>query len=105
MCLIFVVRGIRQNFFTPNFSQTTVCEEHSVKKEKEWDEGVHLVLFAAREAIQESLGFSLGFGRFICGSLKLLKEQWLQEETTTNLLDYVSNLYFLSLHNKVTQNR
>ena len=25
---------------------------------KDWDEGVHLVLFAAREAVQESLGFS-----------------------------------------------
>ena len=26
--------------------------------EKDWDEGVHLLLFAAREAVQETLGFS-----------------------------------------------
>ena len=26
--------------------------------EKDWDEGVHLLLFAARESVQESLGFS-----------------------------------------------
>ena len=26
--------------------------------EKDWDEGVHLLLFAAREAVQETLDFS-----------------------------------------------
>ena len=92
------------------FHQTlkTMLRTYCVEQEKEWDEGVHLVLFAAREAVQESLGFSpfeLVFGRSVCGPLKLLKEQWLQEETTTNLLDYVSDLLsklsmVLSLHNK-----
>ena len=32
---------------------------YCVDKERQWDEGVHLVLFAAREYIQESLSFSL----------------------------------------------
>jgi hypothetical protein len=32
----------------------TYCYQY----EKDWDEGVHLVLFAARETVQESLGFS-----------------------------------------------
>ena len=44
--------------------------------EKVWDEGVHLLLFAAREAVQETLGFSpfeLVFGRTVRGPLKLLK--------------------------------
>ena len=51
-----------------------------------------------------SLGFSLGVGRSICGSLKLLKEQCLQEETTTNLLDYVSDLHSkLSVVSKLAQ--
>ena len=61
--------------------------------EKDWDEGVHLLLFAAREAVQETLGFSpfeLVFGRTVRGPLKLLKAKWLNDETDTNLLDYVS---------------
>lgn len=41
--------------------------------EKDWDEGVNLVLFAAREAVQESLGFSpfeVVFGQTVRGPLK-----------------------------------
>ena len=54
----------------------TYCFQHG----KDWDEGVHMVLFAAREAVQESLGFSpfeLVFGHSVRGPLKLLKEKWL----------------------------
>ena len=67
------------------------CTEHN----KDWDEGVHLVLFASREAVQESLGFSpfeLLFGRTVRGPLKVLKEVWLQDEPVMNLLDYVSDM-------------
>ena len=65
--------------------------------EKDWDEGVHLLLFAAREAVHETLGFSpfeLVFGRTVRGPLKLLKEKWLNEENDTNLLDYVSKFKY-----------
>ena len=65
--------------------------------EKDWDEGVHLLLFAAREAVQETLGFSpfeLVFGRTVRGPLKLLKEKWLNDEADTNLLDYVSKFKY-----------
>ena len=44
--------------------------------EKDWDEGVHLLLFAAREAVQETVGFSpfeLVFGRAVRDPLKFLK--------------------------------
>lgn len=44
--------------------------------EKDWDEGVHLLLFATRESVQESLGFSpfkVVFGHTVRGPLKLLK--------------------------------
>lgn len=61
---------------------------------QDWGEGVHLVLFAAREAVQESLGFSpfeLVFGHAVRGPLKLLKEKWLTETSDLNLLDYVSD--------------
>ena len=54
---------------------------------------MHLVLFAAREAVQESLGFSpfeLVFCHTVRGPLKLLREKWLTETSDLNLLDYVS---------------
>ena len=63
----------------------------------DWDQGIHLLLFAAREAIQESLGFSpfeLVFGRTVRGPLKLLKELWLAEDTSDNLLDQVAELRY-----------
>ncbi len=62
---------------------------------KDWDEGTPLVLFAVREAVQDSLGFSpadLIFGHSLRGPLKMLKEDMLSVETSvkTNVLDYVS---------------
>ena len=50
-----------------------------------------------REAVQEALGFSpfeLVFGRTVRGPLKLLKEKWLNDETDTNLFDYVSKFKY-----------
>ena len=43
-------------------------------------EGIPLLLFAARESTQESLGFFLVFGHLPCGPLKLLKESWLDND-------------------------
>ena len=68
------------------------------ENQKSWDEGVPLVLFAARECEQESLGFSpfqLVFGHEVRGPLKLLQEKLLENgseriENGENLLDYVS---------------
>ena len=63
--------------------------------EKDWDEGIHLLLFAVREYVQESLGFSpfeLVFGHSVRGPLKLLNEKFLSnDETPLNLLQYVSD--------------
>ena len=67
------------------------CEE----TEKNWDEGIHLLLFAARDSVQESLGFSpfeLVFGHTVRGPLKLLKEKLLEDDDCAlNLLEYVSD--------------
>ena len=63
------------------------CDEH----EKEWDEGIPLLLFAVRESVQESLGFSpfeLVFGHSVRGPLKILQEKIL-DDPESNLLDYV----------------
>ena len=63
--------------------------------EKDWDEGIHLLLFAVREYVQESLGFSpfeLVFGYSVRGPLKLLKKKFLSNhETPLKLLQYVSD--------------
>jgi hypothetical protein len=72
----------------------TMLRTYCYQYEKHWDEGVHLVLFAASEAAQESLGFSafeLVFGHTVRGPLKFLKENWLTETSSFNLFDYVSN--------------
>ena len=67
---------------------------YCLDNEKDWGEGISLLLFAVRESVQESLGFSsfeLVFGHSVRGPLKLLKENWLSENTESlNLLDYVS---------------
>ena len=78
------------------FHQTlkSMMKKYCFEYQKDWDESVHLVLFAAREAVQESLGFSpyqLVFGHTVRGPLKLMKEKWLTEATDLHLLDYVSS--------------
>ena len=63
--------------------------------QKEWDQGIHLLLFAVREGIQYLLGFSsfkLVFGCTVRGPLEILKENWLAVESPTTLLDQVSDL-------------
>ena len=65
------------------------CQE----TEKNWDEGIHLLLFAAQDSVQESLGFSpfeLVLGHTVRGPLKLLKELLEDDDCALNLLEYVS---------------
>ena len=67
------------------------CTEH----DKSWEEEVHFVLFASREAVQDSLGFSpfeLVFGHAVRSPLKVVKEVWLRDEPVMNLFDYVSDI-------------
>ena len=79
------------------FHQTlkSMIRSYCFDTEKDWDEGIHLLLFAVREFVQESLGFSpfeLVFGHSVRGPLKLLKEKFLSnDETPLNLLQYVSD--------------
>ncbi len=79
------------------FHQTlkTMLKTYCTESEKEWDVGLPLLLFALRETVQESLGFSpaeLVFGHTVRGPLKLLKENWLSDvKSSCNLLDYVSS--------------
>ena len=46
----------------------TMIKTYCLENEKDWDEGVHMLLFASRESVQETLGFSpfeLVFGHLI----------------------------------------
>ncbi|CAM4600561.1 unnamed protein product [Leuciscus chuanchicus] len=79
------------------FHQTfkSMLRKYCMETNKEWDEGVPLLLFAIREAVQESLGFSpaeLVFGHTVRGPLKMLKEDLMSFESSPslNVLDYVS---------------
>ena len=59
--------------------------------QQDWDDPVHMLMFAVRETFQESLGFSpfeLVFGHSVCGR-SLLKEEWLCENTVISISDYV----------------
>ncbi|XP_071845114.1 uncharacterized protein [Apostichopus japonicus] len=76
------------------FHQTlkSMIRTYCFENVKDWDEGVHFLMFAARESIQESLGFSpfeLVFGHRVRGPLKMLKEKWMCETEDLNILDYV----------------
>ena len=56
-----------------------------------------MLLFAVRESVQASLGFSsfeLVFGSQVRRPLKILKEHWLAEDDLSNLLDHVSGMRY-----------
>uniref|UniRef100_A0A669CU45 Gypsy retrotransposon integrase-like protein 1 n=1 Tax=Oreochromis niloticus TaxID=8128 RepID=A0A669CU45_ORENI len=80
------------------FHQTlkSMMRKFCLESEKEWDEGLPLLLLAVRESVQESLGFSpaeLVFGHTVRGPLQLLKENFLSDTDApkVNVLDYVSS--------------
>lgn len=79
-----------------------VLRKYCMETGKDWDEGVPLALFALREAVQESLGFSpaeLVFGHTVRGPLDVLKEQVLAEvPVKTSVLKYISR-FRERLHN------
>lgn len=69
----------------------TFCQNN----EKDWDKILPMLLFAVRDCVNESLGFTpfeLVFGHEIRNPLKIFKENWLDNEVTqTNLLCYVQD--------------
>ena len=62
------------------------------QSQKDSDEGIHLLLFASREVVQESFGFStfeLVFGHTVRGPLKVVEETRLQDTRQYNVSDYM----------------
>ena len=76
------------------FHQTlrSMLHTYCYEQDKGWDEGVHLLLFAVVRLYRSHLPFELLFGREVRGSLKMLKESWLDEENQVNLLEQVTLL-------------
>ncbi|CAB4009566.1 Hypothetical predicted protein, partial [Paramuricea clavata] len=73
-----------------------MIKTYCFETEKDWDDGVHFLLFAARESVRESLEvspFKLVFGHMVWGPLKLLKEKLLTDNGgSLNLLQYVTDI-------------
>ena len=79
------------------FHQTlkSMIRAYCFQEKKDWDEGIPLLLFTVREAVQISLGFSpleLVFGHSPRGPSKLLKEAWLNEDHSNSLLTRISDV-------------
>ena len=70
----------------------TMMRNYCLENQKDWDEGIPLLMFAAREFIQETLGFSpfeLVFGHVVRGPMKMLKESWLAvDEVSWSMLPF-----------------
>lgn len=81
------------------FHQTlkSMMKKYCLESGKEWDEGLPFLLLAARESVQESLGFSpaeLVFGHTVRGPLRWLREKYLSDDTPSpskNIREYVSS--------------
>ena len=76
------------------FHQTlkSMLRKYCFDHHDDWDKGVPYVLFATREATQESLGFSpfeLVYGHTVRGPLRLLHETWITSEERVGLIPYV----------------
>lgn len=73
----------------------SMLRKYCVETEKQWDEGIPFVLFAVRDAVQESTGFSsaqLVFGHTPRGPLKSLHDRFLSCDSAPqrHMLDYVT---------------
>lgn len=73
----------------------SMLQKYCLEKDRNWEEGVPLMLFVMREAKQESLGFRIAdlvFGHAVRGPLKLLKEELFASTLSdeVNVLNYVS---------------
>ena len=100
------IKQYRSSAYHPESQGALECFRQTLKNmirayctqyQSEWDQGIHLLLFTAREAVQESLEFSpfeLVFGCTVRGPLKLLKEMWFADDPPDSLLDQVSSLCY-----------
>lgn len=97
--------GIRHNKSTPYHAQSqgalerfhqslkSLLRAFCVELAKDWEEGLPWLMLAAREAVQDSTGFSpneLIFGHSVRGPLAVLKDNLFSSDAPGNLIDYVN---------------
>lgn len=71
----------------------TMIRAYCIGQAEEWDKSIPFLLFAIRDSVCESTGFSpfeLVYGHEVRGPLKFVKEKFLAESSEENVLDYVS---------------
>lgn len=76
------------------FHQTlkSMIKTYIYAHEKDWDVGIPFLLFAARDSVQESLGFTpfeLVFGHQVRGPLRLIKDRCFNDRVKEDILVYV----------------
>ena len=98
------IKQVKSSIYHPQFQgalerfhQTlkTMMRSYCLQQQKFRDEGIPLLLFAAREAVQECLGFSpfeLVFVHTPRDPLKVLKERWLSDEEPESVLVRISDI-------------
>ena len=77
------------------FHQTlkSLLRAYCVELDKDWEDGLPWLMLAAREAVQESTGFSpndLIFEHKVRGPLTVLRGKWVDAEPPKNLVDFVN---------------
>lgn len=73
----------------------TMLKTYSIKFPGDWDVALPFLLFAMRDSVSESTGFTpfeLVFGHEVRGPLKMVKEQFLRQKPGESVLQYVSDV-------------
>ncbi|XP_076469670.1 uncharacterized protein LOC143300000 [Babylonia areolata] len=82
----------------------TALRKLTQEKPKQWDRYIPALLFAYREATQESLGFSpfeLLYGRTVRGPLSVLRQLWTEEHTSEEVRTTAE--YVVDLRNRIEE--
>ncbi|XP_076461701.1 uncharacterized protein LOC143294155 [Babylonia areolata] len=82
----------------------TALRKLTQEKPKQWDRYIPALLFAYREATQESLGFSpfeLLYGRTVRGPLSVLRQLWTDEHTSEEVRTTAE--YVVDLRNRIEE--
>lgn len=82
----------------------TTLKKLVIEKPKEWDRYIQPLMFALRDSVHESHGFTpfeLLYGRSVRGPMKILKELWTNEEIKEDAKDVYN--YMFDLQEKIQE--
>ena len=87
-----------------NGTLKTMLRRMCTERPKDWDRYIDALLFAYREAPQESLGFApfeLLYGRSVIGPLQILRQLWTKEQADPNTR--TTYQYVVDLRNRLQE--